>query len=178
RGTVAAAAGDRVIDRLTVHHTATPAVAGGREVDAAFVAESHRRRGLGLGTGDARDCAYHFVILPDGRVQAGRPLEYWGSGTRSGEDNLHSVGVALVGDFVRGGRGPTPAQMDALESLALGAFSEYGFDARSVRGHREVSASACPGALLDLDALRMSLAAASTAGRRGHWPAPTEEGSA
>lgn len=169
-GTVAAAASPRVIDRLTVHHTATPPVLGGRVVDAAFIAESHRRRGLGLGTGDARDCAYHFVVLPDGEVQPGRPLAYWGSGTRDGEDNLHSIGVALVGDFSGGPGGPTGAQLDALDALALWAFSAYGLDAEAVLGHREVSPSACPGRRMDMDALRARLAEAAASGVAGVRP--------
>lgn len=176
---VAAAGSRRTIDRLTVHHTATPTSVGGRPVDASLIAESHRRRGLGLGTGDERDCAYHFVVLPEGDVLPGRPLEYWGSGTRSGEDNLHAIGVALVGDFSAaagrkagqdGPAGPTPAQLDALESLALWALAEYGFDPGAVHGHREVSPTECPGALCDLDGIRARLAAAHAAGRAGIRP--------
>lgn len=182
---VAAAGGRRPIDRLTLHHTATAGSRDGRPVDAAAIADSHRSRGLGLGTGDVRDCAYHFVILPDGGIQPGRPLRYWGSGTRSGEDNLRSIGVALVGDFSPSHNPrrtrpaePTAAQLDALEGLALWAFREYGFDHRSVRGHREVSASECPGERCDMDAVRARLAAAAQGGRHGTRPPRHEEGDA
>lgn len=177
RNAVAAAAGARPIDRLTVHHTATPGVAGGRRVDAAMLAEAHRRRGLGLGAGDVRDCAYHVVILADGEVQAGRPLSYWGSGTRSGDDNLRSIGVALVGDFSRAvGGSPSPAQLASLEDVALWACREYGFAARSVRGHREVSPTECPGEGCDMDAMRARLAGALAGGRAGARPPTNEEG--
>lgn len=167
----------RPIDRLTVHHTASPAVVGDRRVDASLLAERHRRRGLGVGAGDERDCAYHFVVLPGGTVEPGRPVRTWGSATTCGEDSLRSIAVALVGDFslahARGRPGPmrpTPEQLIALEGLALWAFGRCGFGPASVRGHREVVASECPGELLDLDALRARLERARRAGASGARP--------
>ncbi len=161
----------RRIDRLTVHHTATPHRAGGRDVDAALIARSHRRRGLGIGAGDERDCAYHFVVLPDGRITPGRPLSRPGSGTRDADDNLLSVAVALVGDFSEQGAGtPTITQLRALEGLALWAMCSFGFDAQAVRGHNEVSPSQCPGRRCDVDGIRARLTQARESGRTGKRP--------
>lgn len=167
--------GPRVIDRLTIHHTASGATSGDRVVDVDLVASWHRRRGLGLGYEDHRACAYHYLILPDGRIQAGRPLEDMSTGTRSAEDDHHTVAVCLVGDFestdnpVQRGKAlrypgwPTRAQRRALEGLASRTMREHGLGSGRVRGHREVSASDRPGDRIDLDVLRRQLRAAQKA---------------
>ena len=41
---------------------------------------------------------YHFLILPDGTVERGRPESMWGAHTRDHNDTL---GICLVGDFDR-----------------------------------------------------------------------------
>lgn len=154
----------RVIDRMTVHHTASGPTSGGRSVDVTLVAEWHRRRGLGLGYKDSRACAYHFLILRDGTVQRGRPLGRGSSGTKNRQDNARTIAVCLVGDFGprRAGAGwsgmwPSPAQLRELERIARWAFERYGFGPDSVRGHREVASSECPGRHVDLDELRRRL---------------------
>lgn len=167
----------RAIDRITVHHTASGPTVGRRPVDVALVATWHRSRGIGLGYRDSRACAYHFLILRDGTVQAGRPLARRSSGTKNLDDNGRTIAICLVGDF-RPGRGgvrwsgmwPSSAQLRAVEGIALWAFERYGFDERSVRGHREVASSECPGANFNLDALRRRLRRARTSGREGTEP--------
>ena len=61
----------------------------GRGDDAETIHKWHRNRGWdGIG--------YNWVILEDGKVQAGRP-EYWtGSHTRG--YNAKSIGVCLIGE--------------------------------------------------------------------------------
>lgn len=167
-------------DRMTVHHTASDSRQAGRRVDAERIASWHRARGLGRGYGDARDCAYHYIILPDGTVQTGRPLGLSGSGTRSAEDNRCSLGVVLVGDFSSAhNRGrfqparPTAAQLEALRGVALWACDEYGFGPERVHGHREVSASDCPGDRLDMSAFREAIRQARLSGVGGRRPMRT-----
>lgn len=165
------------IDRLTVHHTVTGATSGDRQVDATLIGEWHAKRGLAGPYTGAEACAYHFVILPDGTVQSGRPLDVAGSDTRNSEENARSIAVVLVGDFEPSdNRGrykpasPTKAQLAALDDLALWAMSTFGFDADSVHGHKEVASSACPGKRMDLDALRERLAEAAARGSGGTEP--------
>lgn len=169
--------GSRPVDRMTVHHTASGPVAGERSVDVTLVAGWHRARGIGLGFRDSRACAYHFLILRDGTIQAGRPLDQRSSGTRNIDDNRRTVAVCLVGDFGYrradarwSGMRPTEAQMRSLEGLALWAFDRYGFGPEAVRGHREVASSDCPGARFDLDSLRRRLRYAVRAGHSAIEP--------
>lgn len=133
-------------------------------MDVTLVASWHREKGLGAGAGDRRDCAYHFLILPDGAVQEGRPIDWAGSGTRDLEDNRRSVAIALVGDFEPAHNGgetfpstPTGEQMEALAGLASELMSAYGIGPEAVHGHGEVSSSACPGSALDMEAVRNRL---------------------
>ncbi len=174
----AAASKRTLIDRMTIHHTESGATAGGaRRVDANLIGQWHVQRGLNESFHGAQAAAYHFIILPDGTVQAGRPLNARGSGTLNLFDNGRSIGVALVGDFSsKTNHGqtwpskPTAAQMRALTGLALWAFATFHFGPANVHGHREVGASDCPGDRFDLNALRRRLAAAQTAGGKGVAP--------
>lgn len=165
------------IDRMTVHHTESGSTAGGQRVDAAMIGRWHEARHISGPYHGAQAAAYHFIILPDGTVQAGRPLNVRGSGTMNMDDNARSIGVALVGDFSSKtnhgqespGR-PTAAQLKSLTRLALWAFATFRFGPAQVHGHREVAASDCPGDRFDLNALRRRLAAAQAAGQRGVAP--------
>lgn len=166
-----------VIDRMTIHHTESGTTAGGKVVDATLIGGWHERRHLNAQYHGAQAAAYHFIILPDGTVQAGRPLNAPGSGTRNLDDNQRSIGVVLVGDFSSvtnhgqdvPGR-PTAAQLRALTGLALWAFATFHFGPAQVHGHREESTSDCPGDRFDLNALRTRLAAAQSSGERGVAP--------
>ncbi len=166
-----------LIDRMTVHHTESGAMAGGQRVDARLIGQWHEARHISGPYHGAEAAAYHFIILPDGTVQAGRPLNVEGSGTRNMDDNRRSIGVALVGDFssktnhgqLVPGR-PTAAQLRALTGLTLWAFATFHFGPAQVHGHREVAASDCPGNRFDLNALRRRLAAAQRSGERGVTP--------
>lgn len=172
------------IRQMTVHHTASPQVVGGQQVDAALLGEWHRKRGLGIGAGDKRDCAYHYVIHADGTIESARPLELPSAGTRSVKDNRKSLDVVLVGDFEPSdNRGrfyparPTNAQLRSLDRVALWAAREYDFRPQRVRGHKEVTPgmTACPGKRMDTGAVRQRLTAALRDGRRASEPAaPTQ----
>lgn len=164
-------------DGLTVHHTASGHAQGGRPVDVEVIAGWHRSKGLGHGYTDERACAYHYVVLPDGEVQAGRPLAEANSGSRSLADRTRSLAVVLVGDFEpEHNRGrfrpdePTPRQLESLRGIALWACGEYGFGPERVRGHGEVSPSDCPGERMDMEGLRRSLKEAAAAGQAGTAP--------
>jgi hypothetical protein len=165
------------IDRMTIHHTESAAVVGGKRVDANLVGEWHVQRGINEHFQGARAAAYHFIILPDGTVQAGRPLNARGSGTLNLLDNGRSIGVVLVGDFSSTSNNgktwpsrPTAAQLKALTGLSLWAFQTFHFGPANVHGHREVGASDCPGDRFGMDALRKRLAAAQAADQKGVAP--------
>lgn len=124
----------RPIDLIILHCTATPE---GRDHSAAEVDRWHRSRGWdGIG--------YHYLVRPDGAVEAGRPLER--PGAHCYGHNQSSVGVCYVGGLAADGKTPkdtrTPAQRSALAALV--ADLRRRFPGARVRGHRDFAAKACP----------------------------------
>lgn len=81
---------------IVIHHSASPTEIrrGGQTVpvDVAMIRTWHVTKGL-------RDMGYHFVILPDGRCQEGRPLYKPGAQCSPGIRNYTGIGICLVGNF-------------------------------------------------------------------------------
>lgn len=98
----------------------------GRGDDAKRIHQWHLKRGWdGIG--------YHFVILEDGTVEAGRP-HYWQGSHVIGYNN--ALGICLIGDDVF-----TASQFISLEKL----LKEKGFKADEVVGHYVVNKhKSCP----------------------------------
>ena len=115
-------------NRIIIHHS--DSIAG----NASVIHGWHLGRGWsGIG--------YHFVILPEGTIQRGRPE--WGIGAHAGpKGNGDSIGICLIGKFEE--YAPKPAQIDSLVWL----IKEYLYPAYGqikVMGHKDVMATACPG---------------------------------
>ena len=124
----------RKIDMIIVHCTATPR---GCDVTVAEIDRWHRMRGF--------DCiGYHYVVMLDGRIEPGRPVEKAGAHCKG--YNQRSIGVVYVGGVEKDGKTPadtrTPAQREALRSLVDSLKLKYGVT--TVRGHRDFAAKACP----------------------------------
>ena len=132
---------------IVVHHSATPAVVEGRRVDADFLDEVHATQGWGLRFGDrVYHIGYHYVILPDGTVQHGRPDWMAGAHTAGHSDHL---GICLVGDFSEhDGRSarPTHPQLRALVELLSSLMRKYHLKPEDVYRHSDLGATCCPGA--------------------------------
>ena len=97
--------------------------------DAATIDIWHKERGW-------RGIGYHFVILRDGTLEGGRPLQHIGAHVRG--YNRTSIGTCLIGktDF-------TPAQMTTLQVLHLALKAM--FPKLDVCGHRDLdSRKTCP----------------------------------
>ncbi len=125
---------NRIINEIIVHCTATPA---GRDVSVDDIRRWHtRERGW-------RDIGYHWVVLPDGTVQPGRPMEQEGAHCKG--HNRHSVGVCYVGGIGAKGKPAdtrTPRQRAALERLIAQLLERY--PGSSVHSHSDYAAKACP----------------------------------
>lgn len=115
-------------DAIVVHCSQTPASmdVGVAEIRAWHVKERHWR-----------DIGYHYVIRRDGTVEMGRPT--WAVGAHVEGENLHTVGVCLVG----GGDGEggwednfTPEQWQSLERTVASLMRRYGTGV-AVKGHRD-----------------------------------------
>ena len=90
------------------------------------------------------DIGYHFVILRDGTIQAGRPLSKSGAHAR-GRNSTH-IGICLVGNDTF-----TDRQHASLISLLRELVDEYGI--YKVERHHEE----CPGAGVDVEKLKLEI---------------------
>ncbi len=90
-------------------------------------------------TGDLfPECAYSFVVRWDGRIEQCHDLEKrtWHAG---GGNNDAGIGICLPGSDR-----PTPKQLDSAGALIRALNRELGRQLRVV-GHKELSATLCPG---------------------------------
>ncbi len=131
---------------IVVHHSATDTGIG-LGVDAAFLDQVHNNRGWGLRYGQrVYHIGYHYVILPDGTVQAGRPE--WMPGAHTVGYN-HYLGICLIGDFSdHGGQTthPTDAQLNALVNLTVRQMRRHNIPLSRLLRHCDLAATKCPGA--------------------------------
>jgi len=123
----------RKINEIFVHCSATPE---GKDYTVNQIREWHLQRGWS-------DIGYHYVVYRDGTVHKGRPVEQAGAHARG--HNRHSIGVCYIGG-VDGIGTPkdtrTDEQKESLENLLYDLVEQY--PGAKIRGHREVSAKACP----------------------------------
>ena len=123
----------RKIDRIVVHCAATPE---GVHFDASDIDSWHRGRGWnGIG--------YHFVVLLDGTIEYGRPVETQGAHVRG--YNKSSIGLCYIGGVDSSNHAKdtrTDAQKESLKLLikTLGRLHP----GVTISGHRDYSAKACP----------------------------------
>jgi N-acetylmuramoyl-L-alanine amidase len=127
----------RDINRIVVHCSATRA---GEHYTAADIDRWHRARGWsGIG--------YHAVVLLDGTVEDGRPIER--AGAHVAGHNHDSLGICYIGGVGGDGRRPedtrTPAQRQALLGQVRAWMELYDVPVEQVYGHRELDPrKACP----------------------------------
>jgi N-acetylmuramoyl-L-alanine amidase len=134
----------QAINEITVHRTATPE---GRDVSVDTIRSWHLANGW-------KDIGYHYVVLLDGTVEAGRPEAQIGSHVAG--HNSRTLGIVYVGGVATDGRTPkdtrTPAQKAALLDLAKALIAKYP-TVRKVTGHNQYAAKACPSFDVRKDAL-------------------------
>lgn len=128
---------DHTIDRMTVHHTARE-LTSNRNAPAAIL--SHQRfHQLDRGW---PDIAYHFLVDLDGNVYEGRPVGAVGDTATNYDPTGHFL-VACEGDFNL--QALPDAQRDALIAVLAWAAAEFDTAPGTIRGHRDVAATTCPG---------------------------------
>lgn len=137
---------------IIVHHAALPSELQGRAVEVETLDLMHERRGYGVFYwGRVYHVGYHFIILPDGTVQQGRPERCRGAHAAGYES---FIGVCLVGNFStndnpggeRGLAAPTDAQMRALTALVKRLRESHRIPLDNIRRHRDVNPDTeCPG---------------------------------
>ena len=132
---------------IVIHHTGWI----GGPVNAQSLDDFHERSGYGaFYWGRRYHIGYHYLIHPDGRIEAGRPERLRGAHAKH---HNHYLGIALAGNFspqhnpagTRGLPEPTAAQVQALAALARKLKTKYEIPDREVLLHRQVHATECPG---------------------------------
>jgi hypothetical protein len=149
---------------IILHHSALTTAHNESPLDVRVLDEVHRQRGYGVFYwGRVYHIGYHYVILPDGTVQRGRPERCRGAHTR-GYNNF--IGICLIGDFstadnptgARGLQKPTPAQRRALVTLCRRLRARYHLPLQNVRRHSDVDVGTqCPGDRFPFQALLKQL---------------------
>nr|UZC46342.1 PGRP-SC [Protaetia brevitarsis seulensis] len=123
---------------VVIHHSATQ----GCTTQAACAALVRSFQNFHMDTNGWADIGYNFVIGGDGLVYQGRG---WGrTGAHAVSFNARSIGIAFAGTFTSGL--PPAASLNAAHALIACGRSQ-GQIAWSYRliGHRQASATACPG---------------------------------
>jgi lipid-binding SYLF domain-containing protein len=136
---------------IIVHHSSTLTPAQPLPRGVSDVDQFHAQRGFDiLCEGHRYHVAYHYLILTNGKVQAGRPERC--EGAHSAGYNSY-LGISVVGDFSsrdnpRGQRGntrPTKQQMASLVTLSRQLMARYHIPLNRVLRHSDVARTDCPG---------------------------------
>jgi hypothetical protein len=89
------------------------------------------------------DIPYHYVIAPDGRIYAARPLAQPGDTNTEYDPRGHAL-VMLVGNFEE--QQPTPAQLNAAVELTAWLAREHHLGLDAIASHKDHSRqTVCPG---------------------------------
>ena len=115
---------------LVVHHSAVPAFVGPKTI-AAYHVRRHEWPGIG----------YHFVVAEDGKLYQTNALET--KSYHAAKANPYGVGICFLGNFTN--RTPPPAQLQAGAHLIAWLMGELNLQTESIRGHKELMGTACPG---------------------------------
>ena len=123
----------RPINKIILHCSATKE---GKSFTAADIDRWHREQGYIM-------IGYHYVILLDGTVEIGRPLEL--PGAHCAVHNADSIGICYIGGLDMNGKPydtRTPQQRKAMQQL-IDTLREV-YSNATVHGHREFANKDCP----------------------------------
>lgn len=131
----------RRIDEIIIHCAATPE---GKKFTAADIRRWHTAKPP-KGNGWS-DIGYHYVILLDGTVENGRPVEKVGAHCEG--RNAYSIGVCLIGGRTEDGKKSKDTRTEAQNASLLNLVRElqklYRIPSSGIHGHNEFANKACP----------------------------------
>ena len=124
----------RQVNELIWHCAATPE---GRDFTVSDIRKWHRARGW-------TDIGYHYVVLLDGSVMVGRPLNKTGAHVKG--RNLNTIGACYIGGVSEDSKVPkdtrTPEQIASMIWLTKELIRTQNISI--VSGHNQYAAKACP----------------------------------
>ena len=123
----------RKITEIIIHCSATKE---DKHYTAKDIDRWHREQGYIM-------IGYHYVILIDGTIESGRPLEQAGAHCKG--HNAHSIGICYIGGLDHYGKPKdtrTPLQRKAMQQL-IDTLREV-YPNATVHGHREFANKDCP----------------------------------
>ncbi len=124
------------IDRLTVHHTAS-FLDDNSKAPSRLRGHQSYHKSLGW-----PDLAYHIAVDANGNIYAGRPTTARGDTATNYDPTGHFLVVA-EGDF---NSQPIPtAQLEGVAMVLAWAATEFSADPSTIRGHRDLASTSCPG---------------------------------
>jgi len=142
-------------DGIVIHHSALTSedvLQHPGTVTLSTIDALHEKRGFTVRYwGKTYHSGYHYVILPNGLLQAGRPEHCIGSHTRGHND---MIGICLVGNFSSRetphepltGPVPTEAQLHTLEGLIRDLATKYHIPCNKIFRHDDLNPQTlCPG---------------------------------
>lgn len=136
---------------IVIHHTALLPANNQLPRNVRDVDEFHQARGFEITCmGHVYHIAYHYLILANGTVKAGRPERCQGAHAQGYNSYL---GIAVVGDFsakngVAGKNGanvPTKQQIKSLVQLCRRIRDQYNIPLQHIVRHSDISSTNCPG---------------------------------
>lgn len=121
-------------DLIVIHHTGNPT---NDDMSAEQIHCSHIYNNGWAG------CGYHYIVRKNGDIEYGRPE--WAIGSHAYGENYHSIGIHVCGNFELAE--PTPAQVESTSYLIGWLCDKYGLvpTEETVKGHRDLMPTACPG---------------------------------
>ncbi|MBV9435826.1 MAG: N-acetylmuramoyl-L-alanine amidase [Acidobacteria bacterium] len=151
---------------IIVHHSVLTPAGNVPETEEA-IDRFHSARGYEVSCfGKVYHIAYHYLILPNGKVVSGRPERCEGAHARGYNSYL---GIALVGNFSSGTKSgqparPTQAQLKSLVRLCCYLRQKYHIPLQHIMPHNRVARTECPGDGLKFDTVLAAISSESGAG--------------
>ena len=137
---------------IVIHHTGVIPGKNAVPRKKRDIDEYHRELGFEiLCFGHVYHVAYHYLIMPDGKVKAGRPENCQGAHALGYNSYL---GISVVGDFssednpATGDKGPaepSAKQVASLIKLCRRLKDRYSIPLQHIVRHSDISSTKCPG---------------------------------
>lgn len=121
-------ANSRVVHTLVVHCSATKE---GINYTSKDIKKWHLQRGF-------NDIGYHFIILLDGTIEIGRPLNKIGAHVTN--NNTGTIGICYIGGIDKNNKPKDTRTKEQKESLykIINLLCKY-FNIKDIKGHRDYS---------------------------------------